>query len=713
MRSKIVPHVSFALLVALCPAIASAALRLGVYAQDISPQKFPVHVSGDFFDRTAGRVVSPLHARSFVLDDGTTKIVMCVIDSCGVGREMLDEIKALASKKTGIPVERMMLSATHTHSSPSFGGLGATPDPHYPAFFIQQVAAGIERAARDLRPVHAGWTLVKNWEQTHCRQWVYRADRMFADPFGDVTVRVNMHPGWQNPNVIGPSGPVDPDLSLLAFRTPDGKPVALLANYSMHYYGSEPISPDYMGLFAEKAEALIAPGDDAFMAAMSQGTAGDLHWMKYGGPPNDVGIERYTDQMLKLAHEAYKKIEYRPDATLGMAESLLKLRVREPDEKRLAWAREVMKGVGDRAPKTHAEVYAREAIYLHEKPEEELKLQAIRIGDLGFAAIPNEVFALTGLKIKAQSPLAHTVNLYLANGAHGYIPPAELHPLGGYTTWPARSAGLEVGAEQKISDELVGLLEKVSGKPRKPRAETHGAYAKAVLDSKPLAYWRLNEWGGPGAGDATGRSAVAATHETGVLFYLDGPDSPAFSGEGVINRAPHFAGGRMAVDAKGLGETYSASFWFWNGLANEAKPVTAYLVSRGPDGDPNAAGDHLGIGGTEGRDAQGKLFVFNGNRLGVSLLGRTVIAPKTWNHVAYVRDGARVTVYLNGATEPELAGELTPGCSPDVTQFFFAGRNDRLFGLEGKLDEVALYDRALSAAEAAARFKLATDRSTK
>ena len=42
---------------------------------------------------------------------------------------------------------------------------------------------------------------------------------------------------------------------------------------------------------------------------------------------------------------------------------------------------------------------------LHEDPERELKLQAIRIGELGIAAIPNEVFALTGLKIKAQSPL--------------------------------------------------------------------------------------------------------------------------------------------------------------------------------------------------------------------------------------------------------------------------------------------------------------------
>ena len=690
-----------AVIVTLSPSLALAALRVGVHAQDISPQKLPVYVSGDFFNRTADRVVTPIHARSFVIDDGTTRIVMCIIDSCGVGREMLDEIKKRASKATGIPTDRMMLSATHTHSSPSFGGLGADVDPHYPPLFIEQVARGIDRAAKDLRPVKFGWTVVKNWEQTHCRQWIYRPDRMLTDPFGEVTVRVNMHPGWQNPNVIGPSGPVDPDLSLLSFQTPEGKPVGLLANYSMHYYGSDPVSPDYMGLFSEKIEALLAPGDDSFMAAMSQGTAGDMHWMEYGKPARQVGIAQYTDQMVKLAHQAYKKIEYRDDATLAMAESLLRLRVREPDEKRLAWAREIIKGMEGRLPKTHAEVYAREAIYLHEDPEQELKLQAIRIGDLGFAAMPNEVFALTGLKIKAQSPLPHTVNLYLANGAFGYIPPAELHPLGGYTTWPARSAGLEVGAEQKISDEVVSLLEKVSGKPRRPRVDTHGAYARAVLESKPLAYWRVNEWGGPDATDAAG-GTIAASHEQGVLFYLEGPDSPSFSGDGVINRAPHFAGGRMRAEAKQLGSTYSMSFWVWNGLSPEARPVTGYLISRGADGAKGAPGDHLGIGGTEG--SKGKLFVYNGDTLAGGIGGKTDIPLKTWNHVVYVRDGSRVTTYLNGATEPELSGELTPGCPPEVTQLFFGGRNDNLFGLEGRLDEIAIYDRALSADDAASQF---------
>ena len=100
----------------------------------------------------------------------------------------------------------------------------------------------------------------------------------------------------------------------------------------------------------------------------------------------------------------------------------------------------------DRLPRDRAEVYALEAIHLHEDPRVEVKLQALRIGELGITAIPNEVYGITGMKLKGLSPLVPTFNIELANGAEGYIPPPEQHALGGYTTWPARTAGLEVDA---------------------------------------------------------------------------------------------------------------------------------------------------------------------------------------------------------------------------------------------------------------------------
>jgi hypothetical protein len=206
------------------------------------------------------------------------------------------------------------------------------------------------------------------------------------------------------------------------------------------------------------------------------------------------------------------------------------------------------------------------------------------------------------------------------------------------------------------------------------------------LAAKPLAYWRLEEWSGPAALDATGARRHAA-YEPGVARWLEGPASPAFSGAGASNRCPHLAGTRVLATLKPLKENYTAEFWFWNGLPNEVRPVTGYLFGRG--------GESLALGGTNG--AAGTL-VFG------ALAGQTVIEPKTWNHVALVRERSRVAVYLNGNTTPEITGEAAPDKSRDV---FLGGRSDKEATFEGRIDEVAIYNRVLSPQEISRHYELA------
>src|SRR5207253_4222148 len=177
---------------------------------------------------------------------------------------------------------------------------------------------------------------------------------------------------------------------------------------------------------------------------------------------------------------------------------------RVPGAKRLEWAKKMAAKIGDRRPNGWPEIYALEQIMLAEEPKRELKLQAVRVGDVAITAIPDEVFAITGLKLKLQSPLPNTFNVELANGNEGYIPPPEQHKLGGYTTWAARTAGLEVDAEPKIVEALLKLLEEVAGKPRRDLPDIGGTYAAAVLQSKPRGYWRLTEIGGNMAADISG-----------------------------------------------------------------------------------------------------------------------------------------------------------------------------------------------------------------
>jgi hypothetical protein len=87
-----------------------------------------------------------------------------------------------------------------------------------------------------------------------------------------------------------------------------------------------------------------------------------------------------------------------------------------------------------------------------------VKVQALRIGDIGIVAIPCEVFTEIGLEIKKTSPLAHTFTIELANGYNGYLPTPAQHALGGYETWRARSSYLEVDASTKIMAAVKELL---------------------------------------------------------------------------------------------------------------------------------------------------------------------------------------------------------------------------------------------------------------
>jgi len=87
-----------------------------------------------------------------------------------------------------------------------------------------------------------------------------------------------------------------------------------------------------------------------------------------------------------------------------------------------------------------------------------LIIQALRLGDLGIAAIPCEVFVETGLAIQRQSPFKPTFTIELANGCSGYMPTPEQHRLGGYETWRARSSFLETDAAPKVCNALMELF---------------------------------------------------------------------------------------------------------------------------------------------------------------------------------------------------------------------------------------------------------------
>jgi len=73
--------------------------------------------------------------------------------------------------------------------------------------------------------------------------------------------------------------------------------------------------------------------------------------------------------------------------------------------------------------------------------------------------------------------------------------------------------------------------------------------------------------------------------------------------------------------------------------------------------------------------------------------------------VALVRDGERVSVYLDGRTEPELTA--VTAMPARVEQMWIGGTAEGEAGFEGRCDEVAVYARALTAEDVAAHYRAA------
>ncbi|WP_156345752.1 hypothetical protein [Verrucomicrobium spinosum] len=128
-------------------------LQAGAVAVDVTPLKFPVRVNGNFTERLAQQANDRLHARALALDDGKVTAILCVVDTCMMSRELIDKAKAQASMETGIPLSRMLVSATHTHSAPSaLGCLGSREDPEYAAWLPGKISEALTAAVKASNP---------------------------------------------------------------------------------------------------------------------------------------------------------------------------------------------------------------------------------------------------------------------------------------------------------------------------------------------------------------------------------------------------------------------------------------------------------------------------------------------------------------------------------------------------------------------------------
>jgi neutral ceramidase len=398
-------------------------------------------------------------------------MALVVVDSCMVPRETFDEARLLASKNTGIPASHMLMSATHTHSAAAAAPIfQSDPDPEYRKFLARRIADGVWRAANNLLPARIAWGTASVPEQVFNRRWFMKPGLVLRDPFNNTNDRVKMNPGVANAYLLEPAGPTDPEVVFVSLQHTNGKPLALLANYSLHYcggVGQGVISADYFGMFADRIQQLLGADhqDPPFVGLMANGTSGNINNVNFrGGQPRQPTFGQMrlvAHAVAEAVHREHQKVPFRDWAPLRTAQTELALGVRKPAPRDIELAQSVLSKT-DRNLVTPEEVYARETVLMKTYPEKvSLILQAWRIGDLGIAAIPCEVFVEIGLQLKSASPFKPSFTVSLANGYNGYLPTVDHFKLGGYETWRARSSYLETNAAPQIYETITALWQQL------------------------------------------------------------------------------------------------------------------------------------------------------------------------------------------------------------------------------------------------------------
>lgn len=450
--------------------------RAGAATSNITPPLGELIV-GNWEPIPAKYVHDELHARCLVLDDGQQTLAFVIADNVGIPREVFDAARSLIHKETELPPSNVLFAATHTHSATTARNenkaIARTEFTDYQQFLIRRMADVVRIALGNLEPARIGWGSVDVPEEVFNRRWFMTGpEKDLRNPFGGVD-QVRMNPPRASAGLLRPAGPVDPEVAFLSVQSVDGRPIALLANYSLHYVGGVPaghVSADYFAVFAERIGELLNArdhdsGDQSppFVGIMSNGTSGNINNINFREKSRSYKpyekMREVADRVAQRVAEAHASIEFHDWVPLDVRAAELPLHVRKPDAEMLSWADRILsQPEGAVTWHSRERIYAERVKMIAEAPDEvSVLLQTFRIGDLGIAAIPFETFVESGVELKQKGPFAQTFTIELANGSFGYLPTPEQHEVGGYETWLGTNY-VEKTATVKIVDQLLGMF---------------------------------------------------------------------------------------------------------------------------------------------------------------------------------------------------------------------------------------------------------------
>ena len=372
----------------------------------------------------------PLFAKALVLQAGESKMAIVTTD---LGSIISSNLREQVESKLHIPL--LLLSASHTHSAPSFLPIGSSPAQgpdavEYLKELETKIFEAIEQASKTMFDAKLG--IARGSIPLGYNRLLLRDDGRARALFDNLE-RV-------------PYGPIDPEVVLLRVDDLSGNAKALLVHYAVHAVVLGPTSckysADYPGVMQAKVEAEVKGAQVMFV----QGGAGDINPLFQGRTGND--------------EEDFKTMQKMGDL---LAAEVLRTNAR----------------IKPAAPTQHPITFKSEVLTFADRWDNGQKLDVgittVLINrEIAIATVPGEPLHKLQKTWKEQAdipyPLFYGYTFSSGGGWAGYVPDLRSAAYGGYGA--DASTRIEVGAGERIMlrhltnlYDLLGMWKEKPGRP--------------------------------------------------------------------------------------------------------------------------------------------------------------------------------------------------------------------------------------------------------
>lgn len=412
-------------------------------------------IPGAGIERFSTGIKDDLFVKAMVLETEQMRIAFVVVDAIDIARKDVEEIRRRVQDQTGIAYEHVIVSATHAHTSgPTIEtSYVKAVDETYVQWMIHKAADAAALAYAGRREARIGFGLGSEHDIAFNRRFHMR----------DGTVRTN--PGVGNPDIIGPEGPIDPDVPVIRIDDPEGRPIGIVTNYACHadVVGGLEYSGDYPG---ELSAAIKRVYGEHVISLFFQGASGNINHVDVSGHSAFDRTRHYKKMGRILAGEAIKTREKAVTDTsldIRVKRAFVPIRYRKPSEEERIAAAQVLQSE-ERYPNIEVK-FARQAMELTAREEEtaEAEILAVAFGpDTALVCLPAEQFVQFGLAIKQSSPFWLTLVNELSNGSvSGYVCTREAYRNGGYENRVRKYSRLQPEAGELLVGQALELLEQL------------------------------------------------------------------------------------------------------------------------------------------------------------------------------------------------------------------------------------------------------------